>query len=86
MDSYNFLELLAISTSNRVLNGAKNKYSSAPAVKPEGLTWETATTTNVGLDFGMLQGKLRFTGDAYVRKTTDMYTVGVTLPEVFGAS
>ena len=84
--SYNFLELLAISTSDRVLNGAKNKYSSAPAVKPEGLTWETATTTNVGLDFGMLQGKLRFTGDAYVRKTTDMYTVGVTLPEVFGAS
>ena len=86
VDSYNFLELLAISTSDRVLNGAKNKYSSAPAVKPEGLTWETATTTNVGLDFGMLQGKLRFTGDAYVRKTTDMYTVGVTLPEVFGAS
>lgn len=84
--SYNFLELLSISTSGRVLNGIKNKYTSAPAVKPEGLTWETATTSNVGLDFGMLQGKLRFTGDAYIRKTTDMYTVGVTLPEVFGTS
>ena len=73
------MELLSISTSGRVLNGALNKYTSAPAVLPEGLTWETATTTNVGLDFGMLKNKLRFTGDAYVRKTTDMYTVGVTL-------
>ena len=80
------MELLSISTSGRVLNGALNKYTSAPAVLPEGLTWETATTTNVGLDFGMLKNKLRFTGDAYVRKTTDMYTVGVTLPVVFGAT
>lgn len=86
VDSYNFMELLSINTSDRVLNGAQNKYTSAPAVLPEGLTWETATTSNVGIDFGTLKSKLRFTGDAYIRKTTDMYTVGVTLPDVFGAT
>ena len=84
--SYQFMELLGISTSGRVLNGALNKYTSAPAVIPNSLTWETATTSDFGLDFGLFTGKLRFTGDYYVRKTTDMYTVGVTLPDVFGAS
>lgn len=83
---YSFLELLSIKTSDRVLNGTLNKYTSAPAVMPNGLTWETATTTDVGLDFGMLNGQFRFSGDYYIRKTTDMYTVGKTLPEIFGAS
>ena len=83
---YSFLELLSISTSGRVLNGLKNKYTSAPAVMPDGLTWETATTTDVGLDFSMLNNRLQLNGDYYIRKTTDMYTVGETLPDVFGAS
>ncbi|NCB09255.1 MAG: SusC/RagA family TonB-linked outer membrane protein, partial [Bacteroidia bacterium] len=84
--SYQFMELLSISTSGRVLNGALNKYTNNPAVIPNSLTWETATTADFGLDFGMLDSKLRFTGDYYVRKTTDMYTVGMTLPDVFGAT
>lgn len=86
VDPYSFLELLSIKTSDRVLNGALNKYTSAPAVMPSGLTWETATTTDVGLDFGMLNSRFRFSGDYYIRKTTDMYTVGKTLPEIFGAA
>ena len=83
---YNFLELLSIGTSGRVINGLLNKTTSAPAVMPDGLTWETATTTDIGLDMGMFKNRLRFTGDYYIRKTTDMYTVGETLPDVFGAS
>jgi TonB-linked SusC/RagA family outer membrane protein len=83
---YNFMELLSINTSGRVLNGLINKITRAPAVMPEGLTWETATTSDIGLDMGMLKNRLRFTGDYYIRKTKDMYTVGETLPDVFGAS
>ncbi|WP_459188271.1 SusC/RagA family TonB-linked outer membrane protein [Parabacteroides sp. APC149_11_2_Y6] len=86
VDPYSFMELLKIETSGRVINGLKNKYTSAPGAMPEGLTWETATTTDIGLDFGMLNSRLRFSGDYYIRKTTDMYTVGRTLPDVFGAS
>lgn len=33
-----------------------------------------------------LSGRLSFNGDWYSRKTLDMYTVGPTLPDVFGAS
>jgi TonB-linked SusC/RagA family outer membrane protein len=83
---YNFLELLEIKTSDRVLGDQKYKYTNAPGAKPEGLTWETATTTDVGLDLAFLRGRLTFAGDYYVRKTKDMYTVGVTLPDVFGTT
>ncbi|PPL04235.1 TonB-linked outer membrane protein, SusC/RagA family [Parapedobacter indicus] len=83
---YNFLELLSIGSSGRVLDGALNKKTSAPAPIPAGLTWEKATTSDIGLDFGMVQGKLRFSGDYYVRKTTDMYVAGPTLPDIFGAT
>lgn len=83
---YSYMELLSIYTSDRVLNGLKNKYTNAPEVMPDGLTWETATTTDVGADFGTLNGRLRFSGDYYIRKTTDMYTVGETLPDIFGAT
>ncbi len=83
---YQFLELLSIGTSGRVLDGALNKKTSAPSPIPDGLTWEIATTTDFGLDLGMLKGKLRFSGDYYVRKTTDMYVAGPTLPDIFGAT
>ncbi|MDR1667976.1 MAG: TonB-dependent receptor [Bacteroidales bacterium] len=86
VNPYTYLELLTIGTSSRVLDGKQNKQTSVPAPSPAGLTWETATTTDIGLDFGMLEGRLRFSGDYYVRKTTDMFTVGVTLPDVFGAT
>lgn len=86
IEAYKFQELLSISTSGRVINGALNKYTSVPALNPKSLTWETATTTDFGLDFSMVNGQLRFSGDYYVRKTTDMFTVGMTLPDVFGAT
>lgn len=86
VSSYSYMELLSISTSNYLVNGMKNKYTSAPSVIPSSLTWEKATTTDVGVDLGLLNGDLRITADYYIRKTTDMYTNGVTLPDVFGAS
>ncbi|MCW3088524.1 MAG: SusC/RagA family protein, partial [Sediminibacterium sp.] len=74
------------SQSGLILNGIRPQQTSRPGVLPNGLTWETSTTTNFGLDLTMLSSRLRFTGDAYIRKTTDMFTVGVTLPAVFGAT
>ncbi|WP_293588932.1 SusC/RagA family TonB-linked outer membrane protein [Prevotella sp.] len=83
---YSYLELMGINTSGRIINGGKHKYVSAPSPIPDGLTWETATTTDFGLDFSMLRNRLTFTGDYYVRKTNNMYTVGPTLPELYGAN
>jgi TonB-linked SusC/RagA family outer membrane protein len=84
--SYAFQEQLGISQLGIIINGVRPQFTSRPSVLPDGLTWETSTTTNVGIDLALINNKLRFVGDAYVRKTTDMFTVGLTLPAVFGAT
>lgn len=83
--SYAFQEIFNISQSGVILNGVRPQTTRIPAVLPDGLTWETSTTSNFGLDLTMLSGRLSFTGDAYIRKTTDMFTFGLTPPAVFGA-
>lgn len=84
--SYSFQEIFNISQTGVILNGARPQTTRNPAVLPDGLTWETSTTSNIGLDLAMLSGRLTFMGDAYVRKTTDMFTFGLTPPAVFGAA
>ncbi|WP_207424416.1 SusC/RagA family TonB-linked outer membrane protein [Desertivirga brevis] len=84
IDSYAYQELFRIVQSPIILNGTKPQTTSQPAVLPQGITWETSTTTNIGLDLGMLSNRLSFSGDAYIRNTTDMFTVGLTRPATFG--
>ncbi len=86
ISSYAFQETFDISQSGRILNGIRPQKTSRPSVLPEGLTWETATTRNIGVDLEMATGKLQVSADAYVRETTDMYTIGMTLPAIFGAT
>jgi TonB-linked SusC/RagA family outer membrane protein len=84
--SYIYQEQFSISQSSYILNGIRPQYTSRPSVLPDGLTWETSTTTDFGLDFSLLDDRLRFVGDYYMRNTTDMFTIGLTLPAVFGAT
>lgn len=84
--SYAYQEQFGITQSGRVLGGILPQYTSAPGVVPNGLTWETAITSDLGIDASFLNNRLNFTGDIYKRRTKDMFTVGQTLPAVFGAS
>ncbi len=84
--SYSFQEQFGITQSGRVLNGVRPQRTSQPGVIPDGLTWETATTQNIGLDMGLLSNRLQINADAYIRNTTDMFTVGMSLPAVFGTN
>ena len=43
-----------------------------PLVYNNELTWETTTTWNIGLDFGMYDQRLTLNVDAYKRNTTDL--------------
>jgi TonB-linked SusC/RagA family outer membrane protein len=86
INSYVFLETFSISQSSRILNGILPQRTSRPSVLPDGLTWESVTSQNIGFDLDMFRGKLRYSADAYVRETTDMYTIGRTLPAIFGAT
>src|SRR5262245_23771042 len=84
--AYQFQQTFGISQSGMIVNGTKPNQTSAPAVLPNGLTWETAATTNGGVDVDMLSNRLTLSADVYTRKTTNMYTAALTPPAVFGAA
>jgi len=50
------------------------------------LTWETVSTYNIGIDGNMLNSRLGFSFDYFIRYTKDMLTESLTLPSVFGAN
>lgn len=83
---YTFSENFSISQSGRILNGIRPQRTVQPNIIPNSLTWETATTGNVGLDASLLNDRFSFSGDLYRRWTNNMYTVGPSVPAIFGAS
>lgn len=50
------------------------------------VTWEKVTQWDLGLDFVILQNRLKGTFDYYQRKTTDMLGPGRILPNILGMS
>ncbi len=85
-DTYAYLSTMSISQSSLLNNGSVFNYTAAPSPIPDGLTWETATTYDLGVDFEAFNGRLNFSADIYRKKTTDMYVVGEELPAVYGNS
>lgn len=83
---YSFTENFSISQSGRIINGIRPLRTSQPGVVPNGLTWETSTTGNIGLEFSSLNNRLQFVGDFYRRWTSNMFTVGPTVPAIYGTS
>ncbi len=84
---YQFVSTMSIKQSTGfALNGAYPTYTSQPAVLPNGLTWETASTYDGGLDANLFQNRLSGSFDYYQRYTRNMFTVSQPLPGVFGAN
>lgn len=49
-----------------------------------GLKWESTSTTNIGLDFGLLNNRLTGSVDYYIKKTSDLiYTYSVSTTQYF---
>lgn len=84
ISAYAFTENFNVNQMDRILNGVRPQMTTQPGVIPLGLTWETVTTANFGLDLEALKRRLTFNADIYRRWTKDMFTVGPTLPAVFG--
>ena len=57
-------------------NGTKAK----PQVFNGDLSWEATTTTNIGLDWGIMNQRLNGSIDWYYRKTTDLLNYAPSLP------
>ncbi|MDX1913222.1 MAG: TonB-dependent receptor [Saprospiraceae bacterium] len=50
-----------------ITNGAVALTSANPDLK-----WETSTQTDIGIDAELLEGRIQFSGDVYLKKTSDM--------------
>jgi TonB-linked SusC/RagA family outer membrane protein len=83
---YTFLPAISSATSSVIVNGVFPSYFQQPAVIPNGLTWEKATTFDLGADLELLKRKLKLTYDWYQRNTSGMITAGEPLPATFGAA
>lgn len=88
VEAYSYLEKFAFGNMNTmILDGvSRARYTTIPSQIPDNLTWETARTIDGGLDISFLKGKINFSADYYVRKSYDMFTVGPTLADTYGAS
>lgn len=69
-----------------VMDGSRPMGITPPGLISPDLTWETATTVDLGLDFTLFQNRLDASFDWYTRKTTDILMDGAKYPAVLGAS
>lgn len=83
---YTFLTTMGVSKTSVVFDGTFADKVSDPDVVPDNLTWEKVATYDVGMDMDVLNSRLSFSGDYYVRNTTDLYIAGPEIPAIFGAS
>jgi TonB-linked SusC/RagA family outer membrane protein len=65
--------------------GMLNTAASQSMYSNSGLTWETTTMSDIGLDVAVLKSKLRFTFD-YYNKTTDNILYALPIPATVGFS
>lgn len=82
---YQDLPLLSASSgTNWLLSGVNPVYVTAPNLINPNLTWESSQTTNFGFDLSMLNYRLTFTGDLYIRETKQRLGPAEAVPAVIG--
>lgn len=89
-DSYfPYMSLIKFGNSYFYQNGEVVSYKTAGVrtLAVQDITWETTTSTDLGVDAYFFNSRLRFTGDYYWKKTSDMllaiqipYTLGYDAP------
>ncbi|MDR1155715.1 MAG: TonB-dependent receptor [Bacteroidales bacterium] len=86
VDYYAYISSMGAGSSSWTQNGSFVKRVTLPAPVAGDLTWESATTSNIGFDMDILDGRLSLTADLYTRDTKNMLTQGKKLAAVYGAS
>lgn len=68
-----------------VFGNDRYTYFAPGSTKPADLKWETTSQFDLGLDFGVLDNKLHFTADYYIKETKDLLN-SIQLPTSTGYS
>ncbi|MEN8230176.1 MAG: TonB-dependent receptor [Bacteroidota bacterium] len=59
-------------------------WAAPPGIPSKHLTWETVTTSNIGIDAGFLENRLDVTVDIFSRRTANMWGPAESRPAVLG--
>lgn len=69
-----------------IINGELPYYLTSPQPISSDYTWEKVHSLDFGLDIALFNNRLSFSGDYFIRRTTDMFADGITVPEVYGTN
>ena len=69
---YPYISSMPSGMSNVIMTNEPIPYIAAAGIVSPSLTWETVISQNLGLDITMLNQRLDFSGDIYIRDTKDM--------------
>ena len=83
--NFQYLSFLQSETLNYLLNGNVVSGLKPPTLASTNITWEKVYTSNFGLDWTMLNGRLTGSFDYYIRNTNGM-VVNKTYPLVLGTT
>jgi len=72
--------------SQWLIDGVNTNTLSTPSIVSQGLTWETVTTREIGVDASFFNNKFNVTYNRYRRTVSDLITGGVVLPSSYGAA
>ena len=85
--NYLYLSTIPIGSNlGYILNNVRPNYLSTPGLNSSDLTWETARTTDLGLDVTLLKNRLDVSFDVYNRTTLNMLGPAEAIPAVLGAA
>ncbi len=84
---YSYLSTIGVGSElDWIVDGERPQYANPPGLISRDLTWETITTTNLGIDAGFMHNKLQLTFDWYNRVTTNMLGPTEQLPYQLGVA
>ena len=86
--NYMFARTMKVDSSGHLFESDSSKPKAGRASDPLGdnLTWEVAKHYNLGLDLGLFDNRLSFSGEGYFRDTEGMITGALVLPSAYGAN
>lgn len=84
---YLYVPTIPVKTNNWwIMGDSRPNYASLPGLISPTLTWTKVKTTNVGLDWGMLNNRLTGSLDVFERYISDLPGPAEALPGVLGTS
>ncbi len=86
LGNYPYLTTMPTGTVPYIFGSQQGTAVGTPGLISPNFTWEKVTSSDIGLDFDLLQNRLTTSFDWYIRETKDMIVGAFPLPSVLGTN